>query len=85
LLQTSELSYARRVVFFAVVGLTARAIVDLPDWNWWGFSGAGTAVNLADSLLTRLLAGPAIARVAKHGTSEMVETIEQRFGVISFH
>ena len=62
--QTSGLSYARRVAFLAVVGLAASVIVDLPNWNWWGFSGAYTAVNLADSTLTWLCAGLVIAKVA---------------------
>jgi hypothetical protein len=65
LLQTSGLSYARRVAFLAVVGLAASVIVDLPNWNWWGFSGAYTAVNLADATLTWLVAGLVIAIVAK--------------------
>ncbi|GAC1626031.1 MAG: hypothetical protein NVS9B13_21960 [Candidatus Acidiferrum sp.] len=65
LLQTSGLSYARRVIFLAVAGLTASVIVDLPNWNWWGFSSAYTLVNLADFTLTWLLAGLAIAKVAK--------------------
>jgi hypothetical protein len=65
LLQTAGLSYARRVVFLAIVGLAASVIVDLPNWNWWGFSGAYTAVNLADSSLTWLVAGLVIAKVAK--------------------
>jgi hypothetical protein len=65
LLQTSGLGYARRVAFLAVVGLSASVIVDLPNWNWWGFSGAFTAVNLADNTLTWLLAGLVIARFAK--------------------
>jgi hypothetical protein len=65
LLQTSGLSYARRVAFLAIVGLAASVIVDLPNWNWWGFSGAYTAVNLADSMLTWLVAGLVIAKVAK--------------------
>jgi hypothetical protein len=65
LLQTSGLSYTRRVTFLAIVGLAASVIVDLPNWNWWGFSGAYTAVNLADSTLTWLVAGLAIAKVAK--------------------
>jgi hypothetical protein len=65
LLQTRGLSYARRVVFLAVAGLAASVIVDLPNWNWWGFSGAFTAVNLADSTITWLLAGLVIAKVAK--------------------
>jgi hypothetical protein len=65
LLQTSGLSYTRRVVFLAVAGLAASVIVDLPNYNWWGFSGAYTAVNLADSTVTWLLAGLVIAKVAK--------------------
>lgn len=47
LLQTGGLSYARRVLFLAVAGLSASVIVDLPNWNWWGFSASFTAVNVA--------------------------------------
>jgi len=65
LLQTTGLSYARKVAFLAIAGLAASVIVDLPNWNWWGFSGAYTAVNLADSMLTWLVAGLVIAKAAK--------------------
>lgn len=65
LLQTSGMSYMRRVAFLAIAGLAASVIVDLPNWNWWGFSGAHTAVNLADATITWLLAGLVIAKVAK--------------------
>jgi hypothetical protein len=65
LLHTSLLSYARRVMFLGVVGLAASVIVDLPNWNWWGFSGSFTAVDVADNVLTCLLAGLVIAKVAK--------------------
>jgi hypothetical protein len=65
LLHTSGLSYARRVTFVAVVGLAASVIVDLPNWNWWGFSGAFTAVDVADNVLTCLFTGLVIAKVAK--------------------
>jgi hypothetical protein len=65
LLQTNGLSYARRVMFLAVSGLAASVIVDLPNWNWWGFSGAYTVVNLADSTITWMLTGLIIAKVAK--------------------
>ncbi len=68
LLQTSGMSYRRRVLFLAVAGLTASVIVDLPNWNWWGFSGAYTAVNLVDFTLTWLLAGLVIAKVAKRSS-----------------
>jgi hypothetical protein len=69
LMQTSGLSYARRVAYLAIVGLAASVIVDLPNWNWWGFSGASTAVNLADSTITWLLAGLIIAKLAKPRTN----------------
>ncbi|HXN64993.1 MAG TPA: hypothetical protein VN862_06635 [Candidatus Acidoferrales bacterium] len=64
LLQTSGLSYTRRVAFLAVAGLAGGLIVDLPNWNWWGFSGAYTAVDIANSVITWMLAGLAIAAVA---------------------
>jgi len=63
-LQTRGLSYIRRVAFLAVAGLAASVLVDLPNWNWWGFSGAYTAVNLADSTVTWCIAGLVIAKVA---------------------
>ena len=65
LLQTTGLSYTRRVAFLAVAGLVASVIADLPNWNWWAFSGAYTAVNLIDYTVTWLLAGLVIAKVAK--------------------
>jgi hypothetical protein len=69
LLQTSGLSYARRVLFLAVAGLAASVIADLPNWNWWGFSGAYTLVNLIDCTITWFLAGLVIAKVAKRRTA----------------
>lgn len=69
LLQTCNLTYARKVAFLAVVGLAASVIADLPNWNWWGFSGTYTAVNLADCTITWLLAGLVIAKVAKPQTN----------------
>lgn len=69
LLQTSGLSYGRKVLFLGVAGLAASVIVDLPNWNWWGFSGSFTMVNLADTVLTWLIAGFVIAKVAKTKTA----------------
>jgi hypothetical protein len=65
LLQTRGLGYASRVMFLAVAGLAASVIVDIPNWNWWGFSGSYTVVNLIDSTLTWLIAGLVIAKVAQ--------------------
>jgi hypothetical protein len=69
LLQTSGLSYARRVAFLAIAGLAASVIADLPNWNWWGYSATYTFVNLIDYTLTWLLAGLVIAKVAKPQTA----------------
>jgi hypothetical protein len=63
LLQTQELDYRRRVAFQSIVGLAAVVISDLPNWNWWGFSGVYTVVNIVDFTLTWLLAGLVIAKV----------------------
>jgi hypothetical protein len=65
LLQTTGLSYTRRVAFLAIAGLAASVIADLPNWNWWGYSDTYTAVNLIDYTLTWLIAGLVIAKVAK--------------------
>jgi hypothetical protein len=64
LLQTHGLSYGRRVLFLGVVGFASSVIVNLPDWNWWGFSGTYTVVNLVDFTLMWLFAGLVIAKVA---------------------
>jgi hypothetical protein len=64
-LQTSGLSYAKRVLFLGVVGLAAGVITELPNWNWWGFSGSYAAVMIADGTLTWLIAGLVIAKVCK--------------------
>ncbi len=68
-LQTSGLSYAKRVLFLGIVGLGAGVITELPNWNWWGFSGSYTLVMIADATLTWLFAGLVIAKVAKPRTA----------------
>jgi len=69
LLQTSGLGYGQRVIFLAVAGLAASVVSDLPNWNWWGFSGSYTAVMVADSTLTWLFAGLVVAKVARGKTA----------------
>jgi hypothetical protein len=75
LLHTSGLSYGRRVLFLAVVGLAASVIVDVPNWNWWGFSNSFTAVNVADNILTCLFTGLVIARVATPVPTQITASI----------
>jgi hypothetical protein len=68
-LKTGGSSYGGRVVFLTVVGLAAGVIVELPNWNWWGFSNNYTAVAITDCALTWLIAGLVIAKVAKPQTA----------------
>jgi hypothetical protein len=68
-LQTSGLSYGKRVLFLGVVGLAAGVITELPNWNWWAFSGSYTLVMIADATLTWLIAGLVIAKVARPRTA----------------
>lgn len=68
-LQTSGLSYGKRVLFLGIAGLAAGVITELPNWNWWGFSGLYTAVMIADATLTWLIAGLVIAKVCKPRTA----------------
>ena len=49
--------------------LLASVIADIPNWNWWGFSGMYTVVNLVDFTLMWLIAGLVIAKVAKPRTT----------------
>jgi hypothetical protein len=69
LLQTSGLSYLSRVIFLGGAELAAGVMVDLPNWNWWGFSTGYTVVNLIDGAITWLLAGLVIAEVARPRTA----------------
>jgi hypothetical protein len=65
LLQARVMGYARRVLFVAMVGLAAGIMVELPNWNWWGFSGLYTAVNVIDLTVMWALAGLVIASFAR--------------------
>jgi|SRR5579864_7334508 len=71
LLQTTGLSYARRVAFLAIAGLAASVIADLPYWNWYSFPATYAAINLIDYTLTWLIAGLVIARLAKPQTASV--------------
>ncbi len=57
LLQTSGLSYARRVVFLTIIGLIVFVGANFDEWNWWGFSNAYTAMQLGVLVIGWLMAG----------------------------
>lgn len=63
LMQTTGLTFWRRVGFLVTLGLLAGVIVELSHWNWWDFSTAYTAVGLGDLLIGWFLAGLVIAKL----------------------
>ena len=65
LLQTTGRSFMSRVGFVVMVALTVGIITRLPDWNWWGFTAAYTAVTIVELISGWFLAGLVIAKFAK--------------------
>jgi hypothetical protein len=63
LMQVHALSFARRVLFVAGIGLAGGVAAFLPEMNWWGFSAAYTLVNVADMTIGFTLAGVALAKI----------------------
>jgi len=65
LMQTKGLSFKRRVGFVTLFGVGVAVLGQLPDWNWWGLSGAYVATNMADLIIGWFLAGLGIAKILK--------------------
>ena len=63
LLQAKPLSYSGRVGF--IVGIAAAVAVagNLPEWNWYNFSTAFTAVECFDTIVGWALAGLVLGKV----------------------
>jgi hypothetical protein len=60
--RTSGLSYWGKVGFVVVTAITAGVLVNLPEWNWWGFSTGYTAVAFFDLIVAWFLGGLVIAK-----------------------
>jgi hypothetical protein len=60
-LQTTMLSYACRVAFYAGIGLVIFAGGHLDEWNWWGFSNAYMAMQFGVLIIGWFLAGLVMA------------------------
>ena len=65
LLQTSGLSYARRVVFLTIIGLIVFMGANVDEWNWWGFSTAYTAMQLGVLVIGWFLASLVMSAVVR--------------------
>jgi hypothetical protein len=64
-LKTHGLTYWGKVCFVAVLALTAGVVSHLSYWNWMGFGTSYTLVMVADLVVSGVLAGLVIAKVAK--------------------
>jgi len=58
-------SYGGRLLFVAVLGLIPFLAVNFPYWNWYGFPTNFTMSELADKLITFVVAGLVLAAVVK--------------------
>lgn len=65
LAKTSLTSYGSRVGFMVMLGLLIGLAANIPYWNWFGFPTGYILVNITDYVVTWLLAGLVIAKLAK--------------------
>ncbi len=65
LLQTNLSGYVERLKFVLVAGLAIALAAYLPNLNWWGFGLDYITVGILDSLISSLIAGLVIAKMAK--------------------
>ncbi len=65
LMQTKSIHFWKRVSFVTLFGLGVAVLGQLPEWNWWGFSGGFVLVNMADFVIGWFLAGLAIAKLLR--------------------
>jgi len=67
LMQTRGLTYWRKVCFVAALGFLASIFVQASAWNWFGYTGHFTLVQILDTTLSFGLAGLGMARILKTG------------------
>jgi|ERR1051326_2640495 hypothetical protein len=65
LLQTSALSYGRRVTFLIVIGIIIFVGGHLDEWNWWSFSNAYIAMQAGAIVIGWILASFVMAAVVR--------------------
>lgn len=58
-------SYGARVQFVTFLGLIGGLLVDLPYWNWFGFTTSYTIANVADHVIGAFLCGLVLASIVK--------------------
>lgn len=63
LLQTKLVGWVRRVSFVKMSAVSGAALMLFNEWNWWGFTGCYSLVNLIDVGITYGLVGLVLAKV----------------------
>ncbi len=61
--KTSGLNFVQRVMFVGMLGLFAGFSGAFNYYNWFGFPGGYSLVNLIDSIVTWVLAGAVLAKL----------------------
>lgn len=61
LLQTTGLSYLKRVLFLTIPAAVIFLGANADEWNWWGFSNAYAAMQLSVHLIGWFMAGLVMA------------------------
>ncbi len=69
LAQTRLASFASRLGFVALVGLTAAITTNMPYWNWYGVPANYTAAYMIVEFVDFLAAGLVLAALVKTGSS----------------
>ena len=64
-LQCRGSSYLGRVLVVIAITFAGGLLCHVPNWNWWAFPTAWTLEHMIDLIVAGLLAGLAIAAVAK--------------------
>lgn len=65
LMQTKGLKFKKQVAFITLFGIGVGVLSQLPNWNWWKFSGSYTFAIFLDLAIGWFLAGLAIAKINK--------------------
>lgn len=65
LMKTAGLGYWRKVCFVAALGFLAAVFIQASAWNWFGYTGHFTLVQILDSTLAFALAGMGMAKILK--------------------
>lgn len=55
----------RTATSFAIAGFAGSLLIEASNWNWYGFSGPWTAVNVIDQTIQWFLAGVVLAALMR--------------------